>query len=96
MSFPQAPREVLTPYLLDLATGSTMSDWLRINCSIQLERLRPSDSALARAQSSKSLRKEMLVWVLPGARCPCRVLFLVLILYVYGEEWIGNKLDSRK
>jgi len=42
-----------------------------MSCSIQLDRLRPSLSAFARAQSRKDTLREMLVCVLPGARCPC-------------------------
>jgi hypothetical protein len=46
---------------------------LRISCSIQLDRLRPSASALPRAHSSDAMPSEMLVWVLSGARWPCLV-----------------------
>lgn len=44
--------------------------------SSQLEKLRPSRAASVRAKASRSARNDTLVWVLPRARTPWRLLVL--------------------
>ena len=53
--------------------GYSASCLLRISCSIQLDRLRPSAFAFPRAHSRDAVFSEMLVWVLPGVRWSCLV-----------------------